>query len=503
MFQLKGDYFLGRYHQGKKANEDIHKVSPAELDCSLWSAHIYYDHIEEAVSSAKMGFESWRKTPVAKRIEILKKFKVNVASKTKEIAMAIAMETGKPLWESMTEANALASKVDVTIEESLKRVTNTTISSVMPEIDGHIIYKPIGPSLIIGPFNFPCHLANTQILSALLTGNSIIFKSSEKTIYSAQLMFDCLAEAGFPKGVINFINGAAHTSSALCSHKDIKAIFFTGSKPVGLKILEVTHKSLDKLVALELGGKNTTILHKDTNIEHALPELLRSCFLTAGQRCTSTSIIAIHKSIQQEFIDKFKDLTNRIIIDHPIKYATEPFMGPLIDDLAMKKYFDICKQGEKEGAEAIIKAKKAQTKFEGFYTAASLYFMEKINYQSQYLQSEIFGPNCTFLPYQDIEEAIAVANCTEYGLAASVFTHDKKIYEKCIMDIDSGLINLNRSTVGASARLPFGGVKSSGNHHPAAVSMIDSTVHMISSLETQDESSKIEDVKGLTDDRSR
>jgi succinylglutamic semialdehyde dehydrogenase len=123
--------------------------------------------------------------------------------------------------------------------------------------------------------------------------------------------------------------------------------------------------------------------------------------------------------------------------------------------------------------------------------------MEKVNLESQYLQTEIFGPNCTFLPYNSIDEAIDIANCTEYGLAASVFTQDNGIYQQCIRDIDSGLINLNRSTVGASARLPFGGVKSSGNHHPAAVSMIDATAHMISSLETTDESSNLETQKGL------
>jgi succinylglutamic semialdehyde dehydrogenase len=426
----------------------------------------------------------------------MRKYQEEVVKRADEIALAIAMDTGKPLWESKTEAAALAGKVNVTIDESLKRVSNSTIKNVMPSIDGHIIFKPLGPSVVIGPFNFPCHLANTQILSALLTGNSVIFKPSEKTVLSSEIMFECLASS-FPKNVVNFIVGGAKTSSALCSDERIKGVFFTGSKPVGLKILEVTHKHLDKMVALELGGKNTTIIHEDVNIDHALAEVLRACFLTAGQRCTSTSMIAIHKKIEQEFTERFIELTKRIIIDHPVDFKREPFMGPVIDEIAVKKYEEICKQGEKEGAQALLKSLPIECDFKGHYVSPSIYRMEKVNLESQYLQTEIFGPNCTFLPYNSIDEAIDIANCTEYGLAASVFTQDNGIYQQCIRDIDSGLINLNRSTVGASARLPFGGVKSSGNHHPAAVSMIDATAHMISSLETTDESSNLETQKGL------
>jgi succinylglutamic semialdehyde dehydrogenase len=180
-----------------------------------------------------------------------------------------------------------------------------------------------------------------------------------------------------------------------------------------------------------------------------------------------------------------------------VDFKREPFMGPVIDEIAVKKYEEICKQGEKEGAQALLKSLPIECDFKGHYVSPSIYRMEKVNLESQYLQTEIFGPNCTFLPYNSIDEAIDIANCTEYGLAASVFTQDNGIYQQCIRDIDSGLINLNRSTVGASARLPFGGVKSSGNHHPAAVSMIDATAHMISSLETTDESSNLETQKGL------
>lgn len=500
---LKGDYFNGKFTHPEglvnlsAAQEKILKNCPGELTLKLWEAGVFYDHIEKSIESAQQGFETWRKLSFEQRVSYLKKYQDIVRARKDEIAMALALEVGKPLWEAKTEAAALDSKVSVTISDSLERIKQETIKDVMPKIDGHVVYKPLGPCFVIGPFNFPCHLANGQILSALLAGNSIIFKPSEKTIYSAQLMIECFHQAGFPEGVINFINGTGLTAGKITGDKRIRGVFFTGSKAVGLKILENTYTDLGKLVALELGGKNSTIIHHDTNMSHALPELLRACFLTTGQRCTSTSMILIHRKIEQEFISQFKALTERIKVGHPTK-SNDPFMGPLIDAHAEKLYFDFCQFGKDEGAEEIISPRKLDIGFEGHYVSPSIHYAKKPDLKGKFIQEEIFGPNCFFVPYDDIEEAIKIANCTEYGLAASVFTRDPEIYKLCLRDIDSGLLNLNRSTVGATARLPFGGLKSSGNHRPAAVSMIDHCVSTVASLETLDDnSSKISDVVGL------
>jgi succinylglutamic semialdehyde dehydrogenase len=498
---LKGDYFSGRFHLPDLAlaQEKILKKCPGDLTQTLWEAGVYYDHIEAVVQSAQKGFETWRKLSFEERIGFIKRYQEIVRRRKDEIALALALEVGKPLWEAKTEAAALDSKVSVTITDSYQRIKQETIKDVMPKIDGHVIYRPLGPSFVIGPFNFPCHLANGQILSALLAGNSVIFKPSEKTIYSAQLMVECFHEAGFPEGVINFINGTGHTAGKLTSDKRIRGVFFTGSRGVGLKILENTYQDLSKLVALELGGKNSTILHHDTNITHALAELLRACFLTSGQRCTSTSMILIHRKIEQEFINQFKAVTERIRVAHPTS-TPEPFMGPLIDEHAEKLYFEFCQFGKQEGAEEIISPRKLDVGHQGHYVSPSIHYAKKPNLGGKFIQEEIFGPNCFFIPYDHIEEAISIANSTPYGLAASVFTRSPDIYHLCLRDIESGLINLNRSTVGATARLPFGGLKNSGNHRPAAVSMIDHCVGTVASLETLDDtSSKISDVVGLKD----
>lgn len=502
---LRGDYFAGEFtapnglsaHNISSSDEKISKTCPGDISNHLWDASIDYKNIDKVVDSAIEGFQTWRKTDILERIQFLKKYQEIATQRKEEIAFAIAIETGKPLWEARTEAGAVAAKVGVTITDSLKRIEQETINDVLPSIDGHIIRKPLGPSLVIGPFNFPCHLANGQILSALLTGNSIIFKPSEKTIYSSQLLIEIFHQAGFPKGVVNFINGTAKTTQDILKHPAIKGIFFTGSYNVGKKILEAVGTDITKLVALELGGKNTTIIHKDTDINHALPELLRACYLSSGQRCTSTSMIIVHKTIEQEFINRFKEITEKIIVDHPTQHAVDPFMGPLIDKIALEKYNASIKLGEDNGAEALLGIRDLGLNYEGHYAAPTIHYLSEAKKSNPFTQEEIFGPNCCFTSYENIEDAINLANISDYGLAASIFTQDKDIYKLCVRDIDAGIINLNRSTVGASSRLPFGGVKNSGNHHPAAVSMVDHTVSTVASLETLDNSSKIEDVKGL------
>ncbi|MCT4641711.1 MAG: aldehyde dehydrogenase family protein [Bacteriovoracaceae bacterium] len=496
---ILGDYFNAQFtkHNMDSGDELIEKFCPADLSDKLWSASVKYENTQKVIESAIEGFNTWRKLSIEDRINYLKKYQEAVTKRKDDIALAIALETGKPLWESGTEAGAISAKVNVTINDSLKRIENQKIENVLPNIDGHIIKKPLGPTLVIGPFNFPCHLANGQILAALLTGNSIIFKPSEKTIHSSQLLIECFHEAGFPKGVINFINGTVKTTQDIIKHPAIKGINFTGSLAVGKKILESVGTDLTKLVALELGGKNSTILHKDTDIDHALAELVRACYLSSGQRCTSTSMIIVHKSIQDEFIDKFKKITERIIVDHPTKFETKPFMGPLIDKGAKDLYEKFCKLGAANGATEIIGLNEVKTNFEGHYVNPTIHYLEKADKNNPFTQEEIFGPNCTFTPFEDIEDAIRIANISDYGLAASIFTEDKEIYKQVIRDVDAGIINLNRSTVGASSRLPFGGVKNSGNFHPAAVSMVDHTVSTVASLETTDNTSKVDDIVGL------
>ena len=296
-------------------------------------------------------------------------------------------------------------------------------------------------------------------------------------------MFDCLIEAGFPKGVINLVQGDGETARRILRRKEVRGVFFTGSKDVGQKIITSTHHDLNKLVALELGGKNTAIVEPSANLDFVLEELIKGAFLTAGQRCTSTGLVAIHNSIKVEFIEKFHQLAKKIIVDHPIESDDEPFMGPLIDKNSLDQYLLYMGMAKREGLKEIMRGKQLERSTPGYYVSPSIHVADKFDDKSHFLTAEIFGPNCTFIGYDTFEEAIDIANSTEYGLAASIFTNDRNQYEYAIKNIDAGLVNLNRSTVGASSKLPFGGVKNSGNYRPAAVATVDSCVYQLATLE--------------------
>jgi succinylglutamic semialdehyde dehydrogenase len=502
-FELKGNYFNNNFVQapisGPEAVEKwITRTSPANTEQELWKLPLYYGHVEEILESAKKGFKTWREFSVEQRIECLKKYQEQLKEKKEEIAKAISLEMGKPLWEAMTEAGALIAKIDVTINDSLPRVQSKFYEEIMPSTNGYVHYKPIGPCFVIGPFNFPCHLANGQITSALIAGNSIIFKPSEKTCYSAQLMFECMANAGFPEGVINLVQGDGEVARRLLKSKIIKGVFFTGSKDIGKNILKQTNDDLGKLVSLELGGKNPAIVHKDVDVDYVLSELIKGAFLTTGQRCTSTALVPIHRSLCDEVVTRFHELAKKIIVDHPIEHNEKPFMGPLIDQKALDTYLLFVGMAKREGLTEIMRGKQLEKEFKGHYVSPSIHVADKWDDSSHFLTSEIFGPNCTFIPYDEVDEAIEIANSTEYGLAASIFTKEHSIYEKCLKDLDHGYVNLNRSTVGASSRLPFGGVKNSGNYHPAAVTTIDACVYQQASLEIlKEESVDLTSIVGL------
>lgn len=502
-FKIQGNYYSNSFHMptlvGPHAVENImSRFCPADTSLKLWDCPVDYQMVENVLSSAIAGYKIWKKLSQEERTNFLLKYKEEVTKNKEPIAMAIAFETGKPLWEAKIEVTSVIENISIIIEHSLPRIQNKTIENIIPKTIGHIFFKPLGPALIIGPFNFPCQFANGQILSALIAGNSIILKPSEKTCYSAQLLIECFHKAGFPSGVVNLLQGDSEMARRLLKDKNIKAVFFSGSKEVGKKILEITHHDLTKLVSLELGGKNTSILHEDANLDYAMAELLKASFITAGQRCTSTSIIAISRKIHEQFISKFHDLSKKIIIDHPVEFQREPFMGPLIDQAALDTYLLFMGMAKREGIQEIMRGKQIERPQKGHYVSPSIHLADKWNSDSLFLQSEIFGPNVTFIPYDSIEEAIQISNATEYGLASAIFTKDHSLYRLCVDEIETGLVNFNYSTIGISDRLPFGGVKNSGNFRPAALNTIDSCVYQTAGLERlTDEAESSHSIIGL------
>ena len=438
------------------------------------------------VDSAREGAAKMEALPLKERVALLKAFQGKVMARREEMAQAIALETGKPLWESREEVSAVISKVGVTLSHSLPRIEDQHQDDIAPNLAGHTYHRPLGPCLVIGPFNFPCHLPNTQIISALLAGNSVVFKPSEKTAYSGQLLVECLDEASFPPGAVNLLQGSGDAAFHLVKDKAIKGIFFTGSREVGEHILHATAKDLSKLVALELGGKNAAIICRDADRELALREMISASYLTAGQRCVSVSNIFVEESLFPAFVRDFKAMARRIIVGHPLGSWPEPFMGPLIDGKAREHYLLGLEKAQALGLESLLEGGPLKLDTPGYFVGPTLFKAQSFSRENPFLTREIFGPCVTVIPFGDLDEAIRGANGTDYGLAFCLFSKNRAHYNRCLREVEAGIINYNRSTCGASAKLPFGGIKCSGNYRPASSVFIDSCVYKVASLEAKD-----------------
>jgi succinylglutamic semialdehyde dehydrogenase len=343
---------------------------------------------------------------------------------------------------------------------------------------------------VIGPFNFPAHLPNGHIIPALITGNTIVFKPSDKTPYTGQLMAECYKEAGFPAGVFNLVQGQVETGKRLVSHRNVHGVLFTGSYDVGLKIKQDTIEQYWKTLALEMGGKNTSFLWKDANLDKAVYESLMGGFLSSGQRCSCTSILFVHEDIHDEFVDKFYTAAKKIKIGHWKEDGN--FMGPLISEESVEKYVRFQQIALREGAECIMRGKKLELEYEGNYVSPSIYTMKDYSLDSVYLTQEIFGPNVVIIKVNDFDKTLEQINSSHFGLVSSIFTQDKNLYKKAYQELNVGLLNWNRTTNGASSRLPFGGTKKSGNDRASAHHAVYYCTTPVASLEDY---SSYDDVK--------
>jgi succinylglutamic semialdehyde dehydrogenase len=487
-FEAEGNYIGGTFALPLDANGEFSVRCPGDLTDLVSTVPYSFSAVDHAVEVARVAFQKWKHLSHASRAEHLKNYQAALVRKEAELCEAISREMGKPLWEAKTEFSAMVNKVDISIKEGLRYQADFDLPQVMERTLGACRHKPHGVMAVVGPFNFPGHLANGHIVPALLTGNVVIFKPSEKAPIVGQIMAECFHDAGFPRGVFNLVQGEKEVGRRLCIHEGVSGVLFTGSYEVGTRIKQDTLLQHWKILALEMGGKNSSLVWKDANLDVAIYETLTSAFLTTGQRCSATSRILVHESLLDQFVEKFHARAKAFKIGHPLE-KDQPFMGPIIDEASVDRYIKFIGIAEREGCEVVMRGKQLDLDYKGHYVTPSICLVRKPTLEksqkSVYQQTELFAPNVAILPVSDLDEAIAQANVTQYGLAASVFTASRETYDYCWSELEAGIVNWNKSTVGASSRLPFGGLKKSGNHFPTALAAPLYCSYPVASLETE------------------
>ncbi|HWE25147.1 MAG TPA: aldehyde dehydrogenase family protein [Myxococcales bacterium] len=435
--------------------------SPADLSAVLGRHAWAVAQVDRAVDAARTAQPSWAARRIEDRAALVRRIGEVLAAREEELARSIALEMGKPLWEARVEVQACVAKAKITIEDGLKLVTGFEAAG---QANAECRFRPLGVAAVLGPFNFPIHLPNGHILPALACGNTVVFKPSEIAPGTAEVYVRCLVEAGVPGGVVNLVQGPGPVGAALAAHPRVDAVLFTGSWGVGQAIERACHGQT-KLLALEMGGKNAAIVLRDADLDKAIYDAVFSAFVTAGQRCTAASRLIVEgpPARADTVAARVAALAQRLSIGHPLKDGV--FMGPLASERALEKFLS----GIASAPEPILAQRPVSPGgLRGCYVTPGVHRVRERT-GSPYEREELFGPDLAVHHASSADEAVAIANATDYGLAASVHTNSRAAFEHCLAQLECGVVNWNAPTVGASGRLPFGGLKRSGNHRPAGL----------------------------------
>lgn len=471
--------------------DGIVSVNPARPAEELWRGSANVGHVDDAVAAARAAQREWAAWPQEKRFNALRVYRDLCKARKDEIAQLICRETGKVMWDAAGEAGALAAKVDITLDASehggLKRVSGYEVGLTDSRV-GRAWFRPHGVMAVIAPFNFPAHLANGHIVPALAMGNTVVLKPSDKAPAVGQLMgelFDAaLREVGAPAGVVNVVQGGAEVAQKLTTHEGIDGILFTGSWPVGRRILEANLDHPGRIVALEMGGNNPAVVMPDCDLRQAVIECGRSAFVTTGQRCTCTRRIIVHKAIADRFIAGLCKVAGSLVIGDP-EAAHPVFMGPIISGESRDAV--LAAQGDfaRAGGEVMIESTAVDSAGGGYFLSPSVVRVDRFSIANEGAAGcdrEVFGPLVRVSVTDSFDDALEQANATRFGLAASVFTSDDRIAQRFLAEAKAGCVNVNTGTAGASSKLPFGGLGHSGNHRPAGSFSLDYCAYPVAGM---------------------
>ncbi len=431
--------------------------------------------VDAAVSAAREAFQSWKKLSFAEREAIVLAFAEQVKEHSEQIAEVIAKETGKPIWETRTEAGAMAGKIAISIRAYHDRTGESTREAAGNQIV--LRHRPLGVMAVFGPYNFPGHLPNGHIVPALLAGNTVVFKPSEQTPMTGELAMKLWEKAGLPKGVINLVQGAKETGIALADSKGIDGLLFTGSANTG----HILHRQFagqpDKMLALEMGGNNPMVITDNYgDLDATVYTIIQSAFISAGQRCTCARRLYVPVGEKGDvLVEKLVAATKKIRVDQPFAEPA-PFMGPQISEAAAKFILDAQTNLQNLGGVSLLEAKGGQA---AFVTPGII----DVTPIAELPDEEYFGPLLQVVRYQGLEKAVELANDTRFGLSAGLVSTDDSEWDYFVDHIRAGIVNRNRQLTGASGDAPFGGPGASGNLRPSAYYAADYCAYPMASME--------------------
>jgi alpha-ketoglutaric semialdehyde dehydrogenase len=411
-----------------------------------------------AIDAARSAADAWANTPPPQRGAVLFRFAQLLEESRTELARIITLEQGKALAEAAGEVGRAAAEARFMAGEA-SRAVGQTFPSERPGYTCHTVAEPLGVVAAISPWNFPVVTPVRKIAPALTWGNTVVFKPSSLTPWSAVFLMQLLEKAGLPPRVVNLVTGpGARVGDALVRDRRIDGITFTGSTTVGAQISEGAARRLAR-AQLELGGKNPAVVLDYPDLDDAAREIVAAAFQCSGQRCTAISRVIVDERQADTLVERIMAHVARLEVGDGLDPGTT--MGPLVSHGQLRSVDRYVRQGVDSGAALLAggRALSGNPESDGYYYAPTVF--DRVAADSPLAAEEIFGPVLPILRVQGLDQAIAIANSTRYGLAASLFTSRLGYVQEFTRRVQAGMIHVNHGTA-SQAHVPFGGVKDSG-----------------------------------------
>ncbi len=469
------------------STDEIISFEPA-TGLEFWRGAV--SDVDQEVEIARKSWALWAAQPVTNRVETLRRFVNIVRSKADLFADCIARETGKALWEAKAEIESVMDKVNISAASFSDRTGQRRIEGAMG-VKSVVRHKPHGVLGVLGPFNSPVQAPNAHIVPALIAGNAVVFKPSEKAPASGLMLVSCLREAGVPADVIRIVIGGPAEGKTLAAHPGIDGLLFTGSSLTGLGLAKIYADRPGKMLALEMGGNNPIVVWDAPDVHTAAVLVVQSAFLSAGQRCTNARRLIVKDGFHTELIQEIIKISSRLIVDQPLA-SPAPFMGPVIDnetaDALEETFLTLMMRGGSP-----IKNLERPVAGHPFLNPAII-DMTKASDRPDF---ELFGPILQLIRVQEFREAIAEANATRFGLSSALIGGSPAMFDEFWANVRAGVVNWNKPTNWASTKAPFGGIGISGNHRPGDYYAADYCAYPV--VSTEDENARAMINIGLRD----
>ena len=469
------NYIAGEWLAG--SGEELRTIDPSTGRQTWRSNASDAGDVARAASAARDAFEAWALAPLEERVAVCTRFRDLLKENAEDLAATIAEEVGKPLWEARTEVSTMAAKIDISVQSYGAR-TGETGSKVA---DGNAVlrHRPHGVFAVYGPYNFPGHLPNGHIVPALIAGNTVVFKPSEYAPRTALKTVELWAKAGLPAGVLNLVNGGRETGIALGQEPLIDGVLFTGSSQTGAALHKQFGGQPGKMLALEMGGNNPLVVWDIEDIDAAVHHTVMSAFISAGQRCTCARRLVIQDNAAgQAFLARLVEVAAQLQVG-PSNAEPQPFMGPVVSSAVAARLVQAQADMATKGGKILLQMRQLDTKA-GFVTAGIVDTTDAQGIPDE----EWFGPLLQVIRVASFDDALRVANATEFGLASALLSPSQELWSRFSVRARAGIVNWNRPTTGAASSAPFGGVGKSGNHRPSAYYAADYCAYPVASIET-------------------